>query len=163
MKLILFTQVKENYAAHNEDYVHGISKTNWKSKGGDILVLLDFTGTAEEAKKELRPFVHVSDEHTQVYFLAGYELLEDDAPTMIESWETPYILRYQEGEWHVTQHYDNEIIEGLKREIKKRTVTFVLGPQGEKKEHKAVYLMVDGSEVTDLDGLVAWLGENQRG
>ena len=32
--LVIQTQYRENYAAHNEDYVHGVSEPYWKFKGG---------------------------------------------------------------------------------------------------------------------------------
>ena len=38
-KLVIQTQYKENYAAHNEDYVHGVSEAYWKFKGGSTYVL----------------------------------------------------------------------------------------------------------------------------
>ena len=38
-KLVIQTQYKENYAAHNEDYVHGVSEPYWKFKGGETFVV----------------------------------------------------------------------------------------------------------------------------
>ena len=32
LNLIIQTQYKENYAAHDEDYVHGVSAPHWKYK-----------------------------------------------------------------------------------------------------------------------------------
>ena len=34
MKLVINTQYRENYAAHNEDFVPGVSQDYWKFKGG---------------------------------------------------------------------------------------------------------------------------------
>ena len=40
-KLVIQTQYKENYAAHNEDYVHGVSEAYWKFKGGNTYIVSD--------------------------------------------------------------------------------------------------------------------------
>ena len=47
MKLLINTQYKENYAWHNEDYVHGVSEPYWKYKGGSAYVLENVVSPVE--------------------------------------------------------------------------------------------------------------------
>ena len=41
--LVIQTQYRENYAAHNEDYKHGIDEPYWKFKGGSTYFVTDLT------------------------------------------------------------------------------------------------------------------------
>ena len=41
--LVINTQYRENYAAHNEDYKHGIDEPYWKFKGGSTYFVSDLT------------------------------------------------------------------------------------------------------------------------
>ena len=43
MKLVINTQHRENYAAHNEDFVPGVSQDYWKFKGGSTFVVNNIT------------------------------------------------------------------------------------------------------------------------
>ena len=43
MKLVIQTQYRENYAAHNDGYTHGVDESYWKMKGGATYVVLDLT------------------------------------------------------------------------------------------------------------------------
>ena len=54
LNLIIQTQYKENYAAHDEDYVHGVSESYWKFKGGSSYLItdIDFINTEFDKKFE---------------------------------------------------------------------------------------------------------------
>ena len=41
--LVIHTQYRENYAAHNDDYEHGVSDAHWKYKGGSTFFVTDLT------------------------------------------------------------------------------------------------------------------------
>ena len=41
--LVIQTQYRENYAAHNEDYKHGIDEPYWKFKGGSTYFVTNLT------------------------------------------------------------------------------------------------------------------------
>lgn len=41
--LVITTQHRENYAAHNSDYKHGVDEAHWKFKGGSIYYVRDIT------------------------------------------------------------------------------------------------------------------------
>ena len=43
MKLVINTQHRENYAAHDEDFVPGVSADYWKFKGGSTFVVNNIT------------------------------------------------------------------------------------------------------------------------
>ena len=41
--LVIQTQYRENYAAHNEGYEHGVDEAHWKFKGGSTYFVTDLT------------------------------------------------------------------------------------------------------------------------
>ena len=41
--LVIQTQHRENYAAHNEGYKHGVDQAHWKFKGGNTYFVTDLT------------------------------------------------------------------------------------------------------------------------
>ena len=41
--LVIQTQYRENYAAHDEGYKHGVSEPYWKFKGGCTYFVTDLT------------------------------------------------------------------------------------------------------------------------
>ena len=54
MKLVIETQCKENYAAHNEHYVHGVDTPYWKFKGGSTYI---FPNCDPNKAEEIAEFV----------------------------------------------------------------------------------------------------------
>ena len=85
MKLLITTQVRENYGAHDWDGV-GECPSYWKSKGGNEYVLRDFKGSdgqAEYAVNELRDQFESDNDYFQEYVL-GWQIVEDDFLTEFE-------------------------------------------------------------------------------
>ena len=69
MKLLITTQVRENYGAHDWDGV-GECPQYWKSKGGNEYVLRDFKGSdgqAEYAVEELRDQFESNNDYFHEY------------------------------------------------------------------------------------------------
>ena len=75
MKLVIQTQYKENYGAHDWDG-QGECPQYWKFKGGETFVV-----QGEDSKKlvtQLRELIEYSDDHQEEYILST-EIMEDDA------------------------------------------------------------------------------------
>jgi hypothetical protein len=97
MKVYIFTQVHENYGAH--DWAgKGPVPQYWKAKGGQdyYLPLEGFRAESEFAEKNLRMIVdgvrqqiESNDEFFQETIL-GYELVDDDYMTEFESSQLEY-------------------------------------------------------------------------
>lgn len=107
MKLRLYTQVYENYAAHDEF----TGEYRWKPKGGSTYVVRDLTPLeALQATKEgaLKDRLVERLESRSVYFeeyVIGWDLLDDSEPES-EEWEIPYIkvVTEEDGEFVFTQN-----------------------------------------------------------
>ena len=85
MKLLITTQVRENYGAHDWDGV-GECPQYWKSKGGNEYVLRDFNGSdgqAEYAVNELRDQFESNNDYFHEYALS-WEIVADDFLTEFE-------------------------------------------------------------------------------
>ena len=77
MKLIIDTQHKENYAAHNEDYVHGVDESYWKFKGGSTYIFPNCDpNKAEEIAEFVKPFI-TSNNEMFIEYVLGWTAHED--------------------------------------------------------------------------------------
>jgi hypothetical protein len=114
LNLIIQTQYKENYAAHNEDYEHGVSEPYWKFKGGSSYLItdIDFINTEYlEGLVEETAFIHSYENPASMEYVLDWELIdEENLSDHIEEWETPYLLEKNEkGQWtskRVTENGD---------------------------------------------------------
>jgi hypothetical protein len=126
--LVIQTQYRENYAAHNEDYVQGVSLDYWKFKGGSTYIVTDLTA-GQIAKIEangipaLTDLIEYSNGATEEYIL-DWEIRDlgkngDGKGPICESWETPIRFTYRRDEqlayngWHCSTHHtfgDDEYI-----------------------------------------------------
>ena len=105
--LVIQTQYRENYAAHNEDYKHGIDEPYWKFKGGCTYFVSDLTARqinqiAQHGIPTLTKLIESSNEASEEYVL-DYEIREfgkngDGKGPMCESWETPIQFTYHSAE-----------------------------------------------------------------
>ena len=87
MKLVIQTQFKENYGAHDWDGT-GECPQYWKFKGGDTFVLEG--PTTEQDVKNITRFVEYADEGSQEW-VSGSSVEADNA-VVCESWETPWTI-----------------------------------------------------------------------
>ena len=94
MKLVIQTQHKENYAAHDEDYVHGVSEPYWKLKGGSTYIVPSYEFASVEvtqnAVDNLEAMFCFSNECAEEYVL-GWSIREDSS-RVCEDWETPTMV-----------------------------------------------------------------------
>lgn len=152
MKIVLQTQVRENYAAHN-----GFTgEYHWKYKGGNTFIVEGVSveqAMSNDFCNDIVKAVESSSEYFQEY-VVGFELVDEvdfDIANHCEEWESPYILKLVDGVIHGScitrpgeyESWSNGIVE--KRET-------WIQEAGEQKAYVLVYLKDDGS-------LVNWKGE----
>ena len=111
--LVIQTQYRENYAAHNENYEHGVSEPHWKFKGGCTYFVDDLTdqqinkianGGIPTLTKLIESFYRAFDE-----FLLDWEIRDlgkngDGKGPICEPWETPIQFFYENG-WKCRTHH----------------------------------------------------------
>lgn len=150
MKLVIDTQICENYAAHN-----GFTgEFRWKFKGGNTYVVDGIT-EAQKARIEsegtptLAALIEERNDSWQEYIISA-RVVADDASEG-EEWETPFRLSYVDGKWVATRTIDNQGEYGgyMRREIKSKTETYVLGTAGERLDYEASWLLMNGRVARD--------------
>ena len=89
-KLLITTQVHENYGAHDWDGV-GECPQYWKAKGGNDYVIRNFTdfGNVTETVMALRPQVESDNEYYREYII-DWEIVADDYLTEFERDQLDY-------------------------------------------------------------------------
>ena len=89
-KLLITTQVHENYGAHDWDGV-GECPQYWKAKGGNDYVIRNFTdfGNVTETVMALRSQVESDNEYFREYII-NWEIVADDYLTEFERDQLDY-------------------------------------------------------------------------
>ena len=100
--LIIQTQYKENYAAHNENYEHGVDEPHWKFKGGTTYYVSDLSERAlnyiaHNGIPSLTALIEFSNAASKEYIL-NWEIVDDGPYNHCEKWETPVEFYYHRDE-----------------------------------------------------------------
>lgn len=160
MKLVIDTQIAENYAAHN-----GFTgKFNWKFKCGNTYVVDDISEAQQERIERegiptLKSLIEEMNDSWQEYIIS-YSIVSDDASEG-EPWETPFRLVWSDGQWIARREISNvgEYGGAFRCEIKTKFESYVMAPQGERTNYVAEYELINGKFVKGDDGLRAALEE----
>tara|TARA_R110002074_G_scaffold392336_1_gene577778 strand:+ start:1433 stop:1933 length:501 start_codon:yes stop_codon:yes gene_type:complete len=149
MKLVINTQYRENYAAHNDDFVEGVSQDHWKFKGGTTYVVENITppqarNIEMDGIPELTKLVSYSNSASEEYIL-GYDIVEDDA-VVCEEWETPIVLAFDRDhqEWTAMKVTHNGDMGYMRSEIKVKTEKWTMLPENDRADYSSSFLMADG-------------------
>jgi hypothetical protein len=165
MKIVINTQFRENYAAHNEDYVHGVSEPYWKFKGGDTYVIND-VGVNDDQQKlvdEVSPMFVYSDIGSEEYII-NWEILDNNDKVPCEDWETPLELTKDGDTWTKVRFYDNTNMGYMRSEILSQTqITEWTQVDDEFNEgtSSVMYTMEDGVTVFSQEGLKQWFNTKE--
>ena len=165
LNLIIQTQYKENYAAHNEDYEHGVSEPYWKFKGGSSYLITDIDFLNTEYLQGLvdeTAFIHSYENPASMEYVLDWELIdENDLSEHIADWESPYVLEKNEkGQWTSKKVTENGDMGYMKSEIlsKVQVWTYVNEKTDERdvESYHVEYVMVDGTKVVGEKTLGEW-------
>jgi len=156
MKIVINTQYRENYAAHNEDYDHGVDTPHWKFKGGSTYVVPNFSdwNKASEVMKELDSLITYGNAGSEEYII-DWEIVEDNAK-VCESWETVTQIFINEDNVTALKVTDNREDGYMRSEILELTEAWTMLPESERSEYSASYLMKDGDICNSQDELKEW-------
>lgn len=149
MKLVINTQHRENYAAHNEDFVPGVSQDYWKFKGGSTFVVNNITppkarNIEMDGIPTLTALIEDRNESFEEYIL-GYDIVEDDA-VVCEEWETPYVLEYDSmlKAWRMSRITINGDMGYMRSEIAEKHESWMPLPKNERGDYKVMWVMTNG-------------------
>ena len=154
MKLVIDTQIAENYAAHN-----GFTgEFRWKYKGGNTYVVDDITEAQQERIERdgistLKNLIEEKNDSWQEYIIS-YRVVQDDAPEG-EEWETPFRLVWADDKWVARREISNQGEYGgmFRREIKTKFESYVMAPKGERENYTAEYELINGRFALDQQEL----------
>ena len=171
LNLIIQTQYKENYAAHNEDYEHGVSEPYWKFKGGSSYLITDVDFINSEYLQGLvdeTAFLHSYENAASMEYVLDWELIdENDIGKHIEHWETPYILnKNEEGCWTSSKFTDNGEYGYMREEVVSKVQVWTYGKDANLAEefqtmkqiqsYHVEYIMTNGDKVVGEKSLGKW-------
>jgi len=154
MKLVIDTQIAENYAAHN-----GFTgEYRWKFKGGNTYVVDNIT-PAQQARIEaegtptLAALIEDNGDSWREYILSARVVADTAAEG--EPWETPFRLSYTDGQWIATRTINNKGEYGgqFRREISAKTEAYVMGSAGERLAYQVLYRLTNGRIACDQQEL----------
>ena len=138
MKLVIQTQIRENYAAHN-----GFNgEYYWKMKGGNTYVVRDLSPRqSERAKGGIPTLTKLIEEKNDYYeeYILGFEVVEDDSYEC-EEWETPIEFSWGGDRWLASRTIKNKEYGYMRRDILAKREEWIPLDGAERAHYKCEYL-----------------------
>ncbi len=143
MKIVIHTQFRENYGAHNWDG-EGECPQYWKNKGGSVFVVPNLTPmqviemmTSDSAvMAELRTLIEFSGEGASEH--VAHILAADNDETPWEEWETPFQLKNEDGKWIAERFVPAE--EYWTGNFAGKSESYVMKAQGDRESYVETYI-----------------------
>ena len=146
MKLVITTQIRENYAAHN-----GFNgEYYWKMKGGNTYVVEDLSSKhvnkiADGGIPTLTKLIEQKDDYFEEYIL-GWEIVNDDDDTLWAEWETPIEFHWVGDRWFARRTVENDEYGYMRKDILRMRETWIPQEGGERGHFEAIYQMRNTGE-----------------
>lgn len=152
MKLVITTQIRENYGIHDWDG-KGECPQYWKCKGGDFYVVPNLSVKQVLKIKDtgiptLKDLIESRNEGFEEY-IVDWAILEDDV-SVCEDWQFPFELSYQDNRWVAKRITINEIGH-MVAPIESKTEQYDMLKGGNRTNYAASYTMQNGDVVKDSD------------
>jgi hypothetical protein len=143
MKIVITTQVRENYGTAEKPY--------WKMKGGEVFVVPDLTPANVLTIKErgiptLKALVETRNEMFEEY-VVDFSILDNDV-VVCDPWETPFELRWIGGRWVANRTVENGEYGYMNRMVERKTEEYDMEMGGGRANYRVVYTMRNGDMVT---------------
>ena len=147
MKIVIQTQVRENYGDASKPY--------WKFKGGDTYVVPNLSveqvmKIKEQGVPTLTTLIESRNEGFEEY-VVDWSIQDDDA-VVCEEWETPFELFWEQGRWVARRTTENGEYGYMRQEIAAKTEQYDMLMGGGRENYTVSYVMRNGSEL-DTAGL----------
>lgn len=156
MKIVIQTQVKENYGAHNWDG-EGECPQYWKFKGGETYIVpnLSVEQTLKIKDKGIPTLMALIESNSDMFeeYVQNWAILDDDAE-VCEPWETPFELSWEQGRWVARRTVKNDEYGYMRQDIGSKTEQYDMLMGGDRDNYTVVYRDRSG-EIIDLERLTA--------
>ena len=159
-KLVIQTQYRENYGAHDWDG-KGECPQYWKFKGGSTYVVPNFSdfSNVTDVVAKLTDLITYRNEASEEYIL-DWEIVPQ-SKKVCEDWESPIEISQIGDSFVAIRIQDNRGHYGcMKSEILEKTESWTMLPNSEREDYSATFLMEDG-DILDYDGLEEWFKINE--
>jgi len=142
MKLVIQTQIRENYAAHN-----GFTgEYYWKMKGGNTYVVENLSPEqATKASKGIPTLTKLITEMNDYYeeYVLDWTLEDDDA-VVCEEWETPIVFSWGGDRWLASRTIINGEYGYMNRNVYAKREEWIPLEGGERGHYKCEYQTAKG-------------------
>lgn len=155
MKIVITTQCRENYGAHDWDG-NGACPQYWKFKGGDTYVVANLSPTQVLKIKEtgiptLKTLIESKNDAFEEYVI-DWSILDDDA-VVGEAWESPLMLSWTDGRWTAGRVIENGEYGYMRQEISRKVEAWDMLPQGNRENYNCYYILREDGRAVDTEGL----------
>lgn len=146
MKIVIQTQVRENYGSADEPY--------WKFKGGNTFVVPNLTPDQAVRVKEdgiptLTALISTSNPMFEEY-VVDWAIVDNDA-VVCEPWETPFELHWKGGRWIANRTVENGEYGYMRQEVERKTEEYDMEMGGGIANYRVVYTMRNGDMITEKE------------
>ena len=151
--LVIHTQYRENYAAHNECYEHGVDEAHWKFKGGSTYFVTDLTESninsiVANGVPTLSKLIEYKNEAFEEYII-DWEIRDlgkngDGKGPICESWEIATQFYYEDKQWKCRTHHTPGDESYWNSAIKSRAEQWIPGEGGTRKNYQCQYKTANG-------------------
>ena len=149
--LVITTQHRENYAAHNEGYRHGVDEAHWKFKGGSTYFVTDLTeanvnSIVANGIPTLTKLIEDKNEAFEEYII-DWEIRDignDGKGPICNEWEIPVKFTYRDGAWRCSTHHTPGDESYWNRAIRCRAEQWTPGVGGTRNDYKCQYKTKNG-------------------
>ena len=153
MKIVIQTQVRENYGAHDWDG-EGECPQFWKYKFGSTYVVPNLSVEQTLRVKEvgvptITALIEERNESFEEYIL-DWSIHDDDAE-VCEPWENPFELTWERGQWVARRVILNGEYGYMRAEIASKTEQYDMLFGGERENYTATYTMRDGRVLSNTE------------
>ena len=153
MKIVIQTQIRENYGAHDWDG-KGECPQYWKFKGGETYIVpnLSEEQVAQVIDLGMPTLIALIEERNEYYeeYVQNWASLDDDL-VVSEPWETPYNLYWEEGCWVARRVIPNDQYGYMRQDIGSKTEQYDMQMGGLRENYTATYTMRDGRILSNTE------------
>lgn len=143
MKVVIYTQYRENYGSASDPY--------WKNKGGDTYVVENMD-TMDSIQEEVFGLIEYSNDMAREGVVAT-DIVADDK-VVCDEWESPIHISKVGDRWVASVVHKND--GQFRDEIASKSETWTMLPESGRRDYTAVYTMVEGQVLSEA-GLIEML------
>lgn len=151
--LVIQTQHRENYAAHDRGYKHGVDEAYWKFKGGSTYFVTDLTeaninSIVANGFPTLTKLIESRNEAFEEYII-DWEIRDlgkngDGKGPICESWEIATEFYYEDKQWKCRTHHTPGDETFWNRAIISRAEQWIPGEGGSRSNYACQYKTANG-------------------